>query len=119
MKKSLIALLAIVLIAGVSVPTASAAWDRGPHGRGGWGDRQEYRGGGGCPACGFIGGLVLGGILGGVLATPSTPPPPPVYAPPPRTCYTQPGYWAQVPYSRSGGYTTYQNVWVAPRTICQ
>ena len=114
MKKLLVPLLAIVLVTGVSLPTASAAWG-GWHGRGG-GDHR----GGGCVACGVLGGLVLGGILGGALAAPYYSAPPPVYAPPPPTCYTQPGHWEQVPaYTAPNGYTTYRNVWVPAQTVCQ
>jgi hypothetical protein len=119
MKRFLILLLAIVLVAVVSVPPAGAAGGRGWGDRGGRGEWHEIRGGGGCVGCALLGGLVLGGILGGVLATPHYAAPPPVYAPPPPTCYTQPGYWAQVPYTSSGWFTTYQNVWVPPRTVCQ
>ncbi len=121
MKKLLVPLLAIVLLAGLSVPTAQAAEGRGWHGRGGWGERHEFHGGDGCVACGFLGGLVVGGILGGVLAAPYyAAPPAPVYTPPPPTCYTQPGHWEQLPaYTGPYGYTTYQNVWVPPRTVCQ
>lgn len=120
MRKLLVPLLAIVLVAAVSVPPASAApWGHG--GRGDWGERHEFHGGRGCFGCAFVGGLVLGGVLGGVLAAPyyAAPPAPPAYAPPPPTCYTQPGYWSQVPYAGPGGYTTYQNVWVPPQTVCQ
>jgi len=119
MKKLLIPLLAIVLVAAVSVPPASAAWGRDGGGRGGWGERHEFHGRGGCVGCGFLGGLVVGGILGGVLAAPYYAPPPVYAAPPPPTCYTQPGYWSRVPNTGSGGYTTYQNVWVPPQTVCQ
>ena len=119
MKKLLVPLLAIVLVATVLVPPTSAAtWGRG--GRGGWGERHEFHGGGGCVGCALVGGLILGGIVGGVLAAPYyAAPPPPVYAPPPPTCYTQPGHWAQVPDAGPGGYTTYQTVWVPPQTVCQ
>jgi len=119
MKKFLIPLLAILLVAGVSVSPASAApWDRGD--RGGWREHHEFHGGPGCVGCAFVGGLVLGGVLGGVLAAPYlAAPPPPVYSPPPPACYTQPGYWSQAPYTGPGGYTMYQNVWVPPRTVCQ
>ena len=121
MKKLLVPLLAIVLVAGASIPTASAEWRGGWHGRGGGGERHEFHGGGGCVACGFLGGLVLGGVLGGVLAAPYySAPPAPVYAPPQPACYTQPGHWEQVPaYAGPYGYTTYRNVWVPPQTVCQ
>jgi hypothetical protein len=80
MKKLVIVLLAIVAIAGVSVPTASAyhAWWHWPP------------------------------------FTPYYSPPPP----PPPSCYTEPGYWSQVPYTNEFGFTTYQSVWVPARTVC-
>ncbi len=121
MKKFLIVLLAIVMVAGVSVPTASAkdhGWHHGWHGRGDWGHRHEFHRDGGCVGCGFFGGLVLGGVLGGALAAPYYAPPP-VYVVPQPYCYTRPAYWSQVPYTSYGGYTTYQNVWVSPQTVCQ
>ncbi len=109
MKKLLVPLLAILLVASVSVPPAGAA----EHGfRGGRHESHE-----GCVGCALFGGLVLGGILGSALAG-AYAPPPPVYAPPAPACYTQPGYWTQVPRSVPGGYT-YQNVWVPPQTVCQ
>jgi hypothetical protein len=118
MKKFLIPLLAILLVTGVSVSSASAAWGPGWHGRGG--ERQEFHDRGGCIGCAFVGGLVLGGVLGGVLAAPYlAAPPPPAYLTPAPACYTQPGYWSQVPYTGAGGYTMYQNVWVPPQTVCQ
>ncbi len=107
MKKLLIVLLAIVMVAAVSVPTASA--DRGWHHRGG-----------GCFGCGFGLGFFSGAVVGGALAAPYYYPPPPVYVytPPPPRCFTQPGYWSQVPYTGYNGYTTYQSVWVPPQTVC-
>lgn len=119
MKKFLIPLLVFVLVAVASVPPASADGGRGWRGRGGRAERHVYRGGGECVGCALVGGLVLGGILGGLLAAPIYAAPPPVYAPPPPTCYSQPGYWTQVPYYNSPWYTTYQNVWVPPRTVCR
>ncbi len=110
MKKFLIVLLASVMVAAVSVPPASA---RDWHRHGGFHHR-----GGGCVGCAFVGGLVLGGVLGGVLAAPYYAPPPPVYVAPPPYCTRRPGYWSQVPYTTYGGYTTYQNVWVPPQTVC-
>ncbi len=119
MKRLLIPVLAILLVAAVSVPTASA---RGGHGRfhGGW-----HRGGG-CFGCGFGLGFFSGAVLGGALAAPYYyyPPypyyvAPPAYAPPQPYCYTQPGYWQQVPMSSDGGYTTYQNVWVPQQAVCR
>ena len=117
MKKLLIILLAIVMVAAVSVPPASAR-DHGWHGRGGWGERHEFHRGGGCFGCGFGFGFFSGAILGGALAAPYYAPPPVYVAPPPPTCYTQPGYWQQVPYS-NGYYTQYQTVWVPPQTVCR
>jgi hypothetical protein len=117
-KKFLGLTLAILLLVAVAAPPADAGWSRGGHGRWEGGSRQEYRGSGGCPACGFLGGVILGGVLGGVLAAPAFGPPP-VYAAPPLTCHTQPGYWTQVPVASSGVYTTYRNVWVAPQRVCQ
>jgi hypothetical protein len=118
MKKFVIPLLALVLVA-VAVPPASAAWGRGSSGPGGWGERHETHRGGGCVGCGFLGGLILGGILGGVLAAPYYGPPPVYAVPPPPTCYIQPGYWSLVPVAGPGGYVTYQNVWVPPQTVCR
>ena len=117
MKKLLVLLVVILLVAAVSAPPASAA-ERGWGGRSDWGERHESHGGGGCFGCALFGGLVLGGILGSALAG-AYASPPPVYGPPPPTCYSQPGYWTQVPRSVPGGYTTYQNVWVPPQTVCQ
>ncbi len=126
MKKLLSALLAIVLVAAVSVPTASARGGRGFHGG------RHFRGGHGCFGCGFGFGFFTGAVLGGVLAAPYYYRPypyyyppypyygaPPVYGAPQPYCYTQPGYWQQVPMSSSGGYTTYQNVWVPQQTVCR
>ncbi len=107
MKRVSIPLLAIMLVTAVIVPPANAQWGRGWHGRGGSGERHEFHRGGGCVGCGFLGGLILGGVLAA-----------PYYAPPP-TRYTQPGYWPQIPYTSPGGYTTFQNVWVPSQTICQ
>ncbi len=84
---------------------------------GGWGHRHHFHHRG-CVGCGFVGGLVLGGVLGGALAAPYYAPPPFYVAPQPY-CYTQPGYWSQVPAYGYGGYTTYQNVWVPPQTVCR
>ena len=115
MKKLLSALLAIVLVAAVSVVPASA--DPGWHGRGGWGERHEFRGGGGFLP-GYAFGAVTGLVLGEVLAGP--PYAAPVYVTPlPPACYTQPGYWSQAPVPGPGGYTAYQNVWVPPQTVCR
>ncbi len=118
MKKFLSVLLAIVVVAAVSVPTASA--DPGWYGRGNWVRHERFHRGGGCVGCEFVGGLILGGILGGVLAAPYyAAQPAPVYAtPPPPACYTQAGYWQQVPY-QDGPYTAYQNVWVPAQTVCR
>lgn len=118
MKKILIPLLVIVLVAAASLPPASADGGHNWRGRGGRVERHEYRGGG-CVGCALFGGLVLGGIIGGLLAAPHYAAPAPVYAPPPPTCYTQSGYWTQVPYVSSPEYTTYRNVWVPPQTVCQ
>jgi len=116
MRKFLVPLLAGLVLVTVSVVPASADW-----GRGGFRGHEVHRGG-----PGFIGGLVVGGVLGGLvggaLAAPVYAGPPPVYAPaplPPRACYTQPGYWSQVPSVGPGGYTVYQNAWVPPQTVCQ
>jgi len=118
MKKSLGLTLAILLLVAFVAPPVDAGWSRGGHGRWEGGSRQEFHGSVGCPACGFLGGLILGGVLGGVLAAPAFGPPP-VYAAPPPTCHTQPGYWTQVPFASSREYTTYRNVWVAPQMVCQ
>jgi hypothetical protein len=118
MKKLLGLTLVILLLVAFVAPPVDAEWDRGGRGRWEAGSRQEYRGSSGCPACGFLGGLILGGVLGGVLAAPAFGPPP-VYAAPRPICHTQPGYWTQVPVASSGEYTTYRNVWVAPQTVCQ
>ncbi len=42
------------------------------------------------------------------------PPPPPAL-----TCYTQPGYWSQVPYTSTAGFIAYQSVWVPSQTVCR
>jgi hypothetical protein len=116
-RKLLVVLLAIVMLAAVSVPTASA-WDGGRHGRNAWGHRPVFHHrGGGCVGCAFVGGLVLGGVLGGVLAAPYYTPPPVFVAAPPY-CRTRPGFWSRVPYSTYGGYISYQSVWVPPQTVC-
>lgn len=91
MKRLLVILVAIVLVATVSVPVASA-----------WGGHGRFHGGGhfrghGCFGCGF--GFFTGAVLGGALAAPYYYPPyyyapyypPPVYAVPPQPyCYAQP-----------------------------
>ena len=117
MRKFLVPLLAGVLLLTVSVAPASAAWG----GRGGFRGHEIHRSVG---AGAFVGGLVLGGVvgglLGGALAAPAYAAPAPIYAAaPPRACYTQPGYWSQVTSVGPGGYPAYQNVWVAPQTVCQ
>jgi hypothetical protein len=108
-----ITVVSALLLAVVSAFPADAAGGRGWEGRGG--GHREVRGG--CIGCGFLGGLVVGGILGGVLAAPYAAPPP-FYSPPPPSCYVQPGYWGQVPYVRPDGYTVYRNMWVPPQTVC-
>ena len=111
MRKSLaITLVSTLLLTLVTVAPAMA------EGRGEWGARHEFHHG--CVGCGFLGGLVLGGVLGGALAAPYVAPPP-VYAAPPPACYTQPGYWGRAPYVRPDGYTDYRDVWVPPQTMCQ
>ncbi len=122
MKKLLPVLLAVVLVMTVFVPTASA-WRRG-----------------GCFGCGFGFGFFTGAVVGTALAAPFYyypryypyyyyPPypyypaypsyvAPPAYAAPQPSCYSQQGYWQQAPVS-SGGFTTYQNVWVPPQTVCR
>ena len=109
MKKFLAPLLALMLVMAVAVPSASAD-EHGWRGRGDWGERHESHD---CVGCALVGGIVLGGILGSALAGGYTAPPP-AYSPPPPACYTQPGYWTQVP--GPGGY---QNAWVPPQTVCQ
>jgi len=118
MKRFLGLTLVILLLVTFVAPPVDAGWERGGHGRWERAPRQEYRGNAGCPACGFLGGLILGGALIGALATPAFGPPP-VYAPPPPICRTRPGYWTQVPYASSREFTTYRNVWVAPQTVYQ
>lgn len=124
MKKFLGALLAMMLVAAVAVPTATAGGDR-PFHRG-----RHFHHGHGCYGCGFGLGFFSGAVVGGALAGPYyyhpyyyAPYPtyvaPPVYVAPPPSCATQPGYWQQVPLSDSGGYTTYQNVWVPGQTVCR
>ncbi len=117
MKKWAVSLLALVVILVASIPPASAAprgyWD----GRGGREIVREHHGGG-CVACGIVGGLLVGGIVGGLIAHAYAAPPAVVAAPAP-ACYTQPGYWGQAPVTRPDGYTTYQQVWVPPQTVCQ
>jgi hypothetical protein len=123
MKKVLGVLLAIVLVTAVLVPTADA-WRGGGHHGGG------FRGGHGCFGCGFGLGFFSGAVLAGPYYnspynSPYYSPPypyygaPPAYAAPEPSCYTQPGYWQQVPMSSSGGFTTYQNVWVPQQSVCR
>ena len=111
MKTFLSVLLALVLVTAVLVPAASA-WR------------------GGCFGCGFGLGFFSGAVVGSVLAHPYyyVPYPypydpysvvPPAYPAPPPACSTQSAQWQQVPLARSGGFTTYQNVWVPPQTVCQ
>ena len=126
MKKFLSALLAIVLVAAVLVPMADARGGRGGfHGGGG------FHRGHGCFGCGFGFGFFSGVVLGGALAAPyyyypyyypyNGPYGSPYYYPPaPQpNCYTQQGYWSQVPMSQDSGFTTYQNVWVPGSTVCR
>jgi hypothetical protein len=84
MKKLLGLTLVTLLLVALVAPPVDAGWDRGGHGRWERAPRQEYRGNAGCPACGFLGGLILGGALIGALATPAFGPPP-VYPPRPRS----------------------------------
>lgn len=124
MKKLLSALLALLLVAAVSVPTAIAGGGHPFHGR------RHFHRGHGCYGCGFGFGFFPGAVVGGAVVGPYYYAPyyyapypsyvvPPVYAPPQPSCSTQPGYWQQVPLSDSGGYSTYQNLWVPEQTVCR
>jgi hypothetical protein len=105
MKKIGVLLLALGVVTAVAVPSASA-WGGGGHG---------FRHGGGCFGCGFVGGLVLGGVLS---APYSFYAPPLVYVAPAPVCTTRQGYWAPVPFTNHGRYT-YRNVWVPQQTVCR
>ncbi len=123
MKKVLVILVAVLLVVGIVAPPAALAWDRGWHGgyrgHGGHWRHGGYGGHGGFWP-GYAFGAFTGLVLGGALAAPYYAAPPPYfYAPPPPSCYTQGGYWTQVPYISYGGYTTYQNVWVPAQTVCR
>jgi len=82
MKKGLLIMLALALVATVTVPALSYADGHGGHHYNGWG----YAGA-------AVGGLLLGTMIGSALAPPVyyAPPPPPVYyappPPPPRVYY--------------------------------
>ena len=102
--------LALAFAVASAVPVLPAQAYRGDYHHE-HGDRDR-----GCVGCGFVGGLVVGGILGSLLGAPYAVPPP-VYDPPP-ACYMRPGYWSQVPVVRPDGFTTYQNVWVPPQSLC-
>ena len=74
MKKGLLIMLALALVATVTVPALSYADGHGGHHYNGWG----YAGA-------AVGGLLLGTMIGSALAPPVyyAPPPPVYYAPPP------------------------------------
>ncbi len=113
MKKLSTACLAALLVIGMTAP--ALAWGHGHPG--GWGHRGGWHGG-------FWPGYAAGAFTGlafEALAAPyySVPPVPVYVAPPPPTCYTQPGYWTQVPLTEQDGFTTYQNVWVPGGTVCR
>lgn len=111
MRKLAVIVMTVLLVVGIAAPAPALA-------RGGFWP-------------GFGVGAFTGLILGGALAAPYyyhpyyyapyyyAPPPPAYYYAPTPACYTQPGYWQQVPYTRDGGFTTYQNVWVSPQTVCR
>ena len=132
MRKVLSALLAIVLVAAVFVPAASARGGRGFHSGGRFHGGHahgggRFHGGHGCFGCGFGFGFFSGAVLGGALAAPYYYRPypypyyvaPPVYTAPQPYCSTQQGYWQQVPMSSDAGFTTFQNVWVPQQTVCR
>ncbi len=123
MKKFLVVLMAVLLVTGVTAP-ALAGGGHGSHG----GGRSHGGHGGFWPGYGW--GFFSGAILGGALAAPYyyapyyapyyyAPPPPANYYAPQPSCSTQPGYWQQAPLTSSGGFTTYQNVWAPPQTVCR
>jgi hypothetical protein len=70
---------------------------------------------------GFLSGTFLGApfYAPSYYAPPLYAPPPAYYGPPPASCYAADGYWTSVPLSTDGGFTTYQQVWVPPQTICR
>jgi len=111
MKKLVVVLVAVLLVAGLAAPTPALAW---------WGFWP-----------GFGVGAFTGLVLGGALAAPFyyhpypyapyyyAPRPPAYYAAPQPSCYTQSGYWSQAPVHQANGFTTYQNVWVPPQEVCR
>jgi hypothetical protein len=111
MKHFTIFLLAVVLVSAIWIPPADAdGRDRGWHR--GWRGQPSVERHDRCVGCEFFGGLLLGGVLGGVIAAPH-------YAPPPPVCSTQPGYWGYLPMTDPYGYTTYQRAWIPPQTFCR
>jgi len=121
MRKRLIPILIVMLLTVVTVPVASADMRHPRNSRGAQATRSITRGGGGCIGCALIGGLVLGGILGGLVASSvnaeavSAPPPPP----PPPSCITRGGHWTRVEYRDSPWRTSYRDVWVPAKTVCR
>jgi hypothetical protein len=77
-----------------TVLLASSAANAQHYQRGyGYGGGYHYGGGGGWVAP-FVGGAIIGGVLGGALAAP----PPVVYAPAPAPVYVQPTCWDELYY---------------------
>jgi len=121
MKKRVISILGIVLVIALMVPAASAETRYPPYSRNGQATKSISRQSHGCVGCALIGGLVLGGILGGLVATSvnaeahSAPPPPPA----PRSCVTRGGHWTRVEYRENPWRTNYRDVWVPAKTVCR
>ena len=121
MRKRLIPILIVMLVTVLAVPVASADMRHPRYSRSPQPTRSISHESRGCIGCALIGGLLLGGILGGLVASSAyaeavaAPPPPP----PPTSCVTRGGHWTRVEYRGHPWRTSYRDVWVPAKTVCR
>jgi len=103
MKKIILGLITVVLLS--ATPAHAQYYNRNGY----------YRGGGGWVAP-FVGGAIVGGVLGGVLVSPRpmyVAPPRPMYVAPPQPMYVAPqNCWQEFAYYDPWNRPVYQ-------TVCQ